>query len=114
LGKEGEKVVALGLSDDHASQMRVLSGGRIEVQRVPDSAAAEAAATASLIIVSEDIKQKMNLEGLSVQECGHDYKKFKLKDFLDLISRGDKDAVFNGLKVRYYIAVRTHPVHSPS
>jgi 4-amino-4-deoxy-L-arabinose transferase-like glycosyltransferase len=109
---EGEKAIALGLSDDYASQIRVLSRGQIEIQRMPESAIATAMNNASVIILSESIKRKINLNGFMLKECGYDFNKWKVRDLWEIIATGNKGTVFDRLKEHYYIAVKVQPTRS--
>lgn len=106
-GKNVKKVMAIGLSEVYASQIRIFSGAEIEVQRFDENNDPTSIRQYPIIVLSEGYRGKWNLKGYTTTKCGHSYKKWNVHDFWDIIKTGDKDAVFSRLKVQYYLAQRT-------
>jgi len=106
--QEKIKIVALGLPQRYVGQIRVLSGGLIEVETLPYNVEMDKLEQFPIIIFSEPFKERWNLRGYYVEECGYSYKKWKPHYIWKIKKISDLSALISQMRNRYYLAVRTH------
>lgn len=102
------KIVSVGLPHRYVGQIRVISGGRIEIEILPDNFQTEKLKQFPVIILSEPYKERWNPRGYSVEEYGHSYKKWQSHYIWKIKKPSDLFTLISQMKNRYYLAVRTH------
>lgn len=106
--QEKIKIASAGLPHRYVGQIRVISGGLIEIEILPDNVKAEKLEQFPIIILSEKYKERWNPRGYRVEECGHSYKKWKSHYIWNIKKISDLSTLISQMKRRYYLAIRTH------
>lgn len=105
--QEKVRLVSLGLPQRYVGQIRVLSGGRIDVESLPKNVEVEKLDQYPMIILSEFHKNRWDPKGYRLEEFGHSYKKWNPHYLANIKNTSDLSAVIDQMKRRYYLAVRT-------
>jgi len=105
-GLDGSKVAGVGLPTRAASQINVLSEGRIQIHGTTDKVTFGDVQKYPVILLSQEYRDKWNLEGYQFQPCGCSYREWTAADIRKLLRTRDLDSVMEGRKILYYIATK--------
>ena len=108
LSREGGNptVTSIWYPDKYAGQLRVFSHGRIEVESIPKGPVPKDALNRKVLILSEKAKNELDLKGYTVERCGYSYRPLKIGDIWEMITKGDREAVFLRLRKYDYLAFK--------
>ena len=103
------EIAAVDLFRHYNAQVYVLSGGNIRVNMLQDNITLDTLRRFRFILVSEQFKEKVVLDGYAVEECGYSYKEqhFKFRSMLGIRSVGDLRALIDDFKTPYYLLIKS-------
>ena len=103
---QGKSVAGVGLERYTLSNIKVLSGGRIDGRNLPVDCAQEELERHPILLLSKSVKERWSAHGYNVEECGYTFTAFQLSDVWAMIRRHDKDAVFASKRVPYFLVTK--------
>jgi hypothetical protein len=92
-----------GVPGDYASQIRVLSAGRLEPYSVAPSEYDQALAAHRLLICTETALKEWNPNGRAVERCATGSTPWKARDYLALLRAHDRQAFLKSKRIAYYL-----------
>jgi len=103
---QGKPVTGVGLERFTLSNIKVLSGGRIDGRNLPATSAPEELERHPILLLSQTVQDRWNAPGYNVEECGYTLADFKFSDIWEMIKHHDKDAVFAAKRIPCFLAIR--------
>ncbi len=98
--------MALFVKDDYAGQIRVLSGGKIDLESRPFGPIPPGIQEHGILVLSDLPKKKLAIEEYDVVPCGWSLQDPEPDDIFEMILHAKKREVFHRLREPYYLAFR--------
>jgi 4-amino-4-deoxy-L-arabinose transferase-like glycosyltransferase len=92
-----------GVPVDYASQIRVLSAGKLEPYIVAGSECDKALAVHGLLICTKEVLNEWNPNGRSIERCATGSTPWKTQDYLNLCRTNTRQAFLKSKRMDYYL-----------
>jgi 4-amino-4-deoxy-L-arabinose transferase-like glycosyltransferase len=107
------EIAAIGMPPSHyQTQIYVLSGGSITVNELEDGITPEMMKQFQFIMISESLKDKINLDGYAIEECGYSYEgRFNVRSLWSIRKIADFRDLLSHFKQHYYLLIKSESSH---
>jgi hypothetical protein len=112
LGPDGTTAVLVGKLNGLAADLRLVSGGRLRVETVPNLATLQARDAGTRVVVApEGIARRLETAGWPLEPCGRELRgqRWTVRDYWRLARARDLDAVRAEQGRRFYVVRRAPP-----
>ena len=103
------EIAAIGLLPGHyQAKIYVLSGGSIKVNDLGNNITSEKMKQFQFIILSEPFKEKINLDGYAMEECGYSYEgRFTVRSLWSIRKIADFRVLLSRFKQHVYLLIKS-------
>mgnify|MGYP001612300590 CR=1 FL=1 len=106
MGPISRPVLAVGLPEKYASQIRVLTDDSIPIRTYPPGTPVVRSPDADVLIFPDDVRRTLDLQGYSIHTTGYEYAVLEAREIRRLLKSADWPGAVVGLRIPFYVAVR--------
>ena len=104
LGAAGERAATVGLGPNLASKIRLASGGRLDVDMLPNGSDTTILAERPVLVVPAALADRWSARGYRLEACGYEYGTWTAADIWALVTARDRDRIFEHRKRYTFLA----------